>query len=193
MGNQLRRQYVELVHAVCAKVAATEVLLAYDGEVTQAVTRALSQQLEARMDQEQEEARVRKRVYHVAVESLQNISKHAALQDGAVSGFSGLGAFLVCRSGASYHVISGNAVYKNMRENLEQKLQRVNSLDQGGLNQLYKAQMLHGGELSEKGGAGLGFIDMARKTGNSLMYEFHAMEEQAEMEFFIMASTIART
>jgi hypothetical protein len=193
MGSQLQRQYVELLNAVCEKVAATEVLLAYDGEVTQGVTRSLSQQLEALMDQEQEAATVRKRVYHVAVESLQNISKHAAVQDSAVSGFSGLGAFVVCRNSECYHVISGNAVTKDKRENLEQKLQKVNSLDHGGLNQLYKTQMLNGGELSEKGGAGLGFIDMARKTGHSLMYEFHAMDEQAEMEFFIMTSTIPRT
>ena len=47
-------------------------------------------------------------------------------------------------------------------ESLKDKITQVNSLDKDGLKSLYK-DVIKGGELSSKGGAGLGFIDMARK------------------------------
>ncbi|MFN8208872.1 MAG: DUF6272 family protein [Bacteroidales bacterium] len=46
------------------------------------------------------------------------------------------------------------------------------------------------GRLSEKGGAGLGFIDIARKTGRKLSYEFLRMDEKTS--FFLMTSSISR-
>jgi hypothetical protein len=47
------------------------------------------------------------------------------------------------------------------------------------------------GRLSEKGGAGLGFIDIARKTGRKLDFHFLSIDE--ENSFFILTSTISRT
>jgi len=44
--------------------------------------------------------------------------------------------------------------------------------------------------LSEKGGAGLGFIDIARKTGQKLVYSFLKIDE--EKSFFVLTTTILR-
>jgi len=46
------------------------------------------------------------------------------------------------------------------------------------------------GILSPQGGAGLGFIDIRRKTGNPLDYSFVKIDE--ETSFFIFTSTITR-
>ena len=46
------------------------------------------------------------------------------------------------------------------------------------------------GRLSEKGGAGLGFIDIARKTGNQL--EFHFLPIDEGSSFFLLTSSISR-
>jgi hypothetical protein len=46
------------------------------------------------------------------------------------------------------------------------------------------------GRLSEKGGAGLGFIDIARKTGNKL--EFHFLPIDEESSFFLLTSSVSR-
>ena len=47
----------------------------------------------------------------------------------------------------------------------------ITSLDKEGLKQLYKHQIKEG-RLSNKGGAGLGFIDIAKKTGNKIHFHF---------------------
>ena len=69
-------------------------------------------------------------------------------------------------------------------------LEKINSLDRDGLKQLYKQQIKEG-RLSTKGGAGLGFIDIAKKTGNPLHYSFISIDD--EFSFFIISSKISRT
>ena len=68
-------------------------------------------------------------------------------------------------------------------------VENINQLDRTNLNKLYK-QKIKEGRLSEKGGAGLGFIDIARKTGQKLVYSFIKIDE--EKSFFVLTSTISR-
>ena len=56
------------------------------------------------------------------------------------------------------------------------------------LKQLYK-EIIKGTEISDKGGAGLGFVDMARKSGNGLEYSFEKLD--SEYSFFSLKSTIS--
>jgi hypothetical protein len=46
------------------------------------------------------------------------------------------------------------------------------------------------GRMSEKGGAGLGFIDIARKSGNKLDYEFKDINGKST--FFIINTKVSR-
>jgi len=57
------------------------------------------------------------------------------------------------------------------------------------LKELYKKQMKEG-RLSEKGGAGLGFIDIKRKTNKELEYHFLPISD--DTSFFLLTSTISR-
>jgi hypothetical protein len=71
---------------------------------------------------------------------------------------------------------------------VKNRLEQVNSLDQEGLKQLFKESRLNT-TISEVGGAGLGFIDMARKSNNKLVYNF--IEQNDTMSFFTLLSTIS--
>ena len=48
----------------------------------------------------------------------------------------------------------------------------------------YYREVLSSNELSEKGGAGLGIIDLVRKSGNKIEYRFDTVNEQ--FSFFSM-------
>ena len=74
-------------------------------------------------------------------------------------------------------------------EELREMLEHINRLNREELNKLYK-QKIREGRLSEKGGAGLGFIDIARKTGQKLIYSFIKIDD--EKSFFVLTSTISR-
>jgi len=71
----------------------------------------------------------------------------------------------------------------------EGKLEKINSLDKEGLKELYKA-IIKNTTISEKGGAGLGFVDMARKSGTKLEYEFPEMS--TDYAFFCLKVNVSR-
>ena len=72
---------------------------------------------------------------------------------------------------------------------LQDKLEKINSLDKDGLKAFYK-DLIQASEISDKGGAGLGFVDIARKSGQKLEYDFHEINK--EFSFFALKIKIAR-
>ena len=141
------------------------------------------------MAKEEESNSVQKKVFHVMVECLQNISKHADNFGSEDFLFAGRGIFMVSKGEEEYNVTTGNVIENSKIDELSRILDQINSLDKEGLKMLYKNQMKEG-RLSEKGGAGLGFIDIARKTGRKLEYHFLPIDN--ESHFFILTSTIDR-
>jgi hypothetical protein len=123
------------------------------------------------------------------VECLQNISKHADDFTSSDFLFSGRGIFLVSKGDNEYSVTTGNAVENDRIEELTKMLESINKMDKDELKALYKKQMKEG-RLSEKGGAGLGFIDIKRKTGRDLEYHFLPISD--DTSFFLLTSTIGR-
>ncbi len=166
-----------------------EITLVYEGEITHQITKAFTSLTESNMAKDDEPGNVQRKVFHVMVECLQNISKHA---DDFTSNdylFSGRGIFLVSKGDDEYSVTTGNAVENDRIEELTNMLETINKMDKDELKGLYKKQMKEG-RLSEKGGAGLGFIDIKRKTGKEL--EYHFLPISNDTSFFLLTSTISR-
>ncbi|MFC2104073.1 SiaB family protein kinase [Bacteroidota bacterium] len=181
--------FLEFVYDFYRSMKAHEITLVYEGEITHQITKAFTSLTESNMAKESEANAVQKKVFHVMVECLQNISKHADSFGSDDFLFAGRGIFMVSKGKVNYHVTTGNVIENDKIEELTEMLNHINSLDKEGLKQLYKSQMKEG-RLSEKGGAGLGFIDIARKTGNTL--EFHFLPIDEGSSFFLLTSSISR-
>ncbi|MHC1703102.1 MAG: SiaB family protein kinase [Tenuifilaceae bacterium] len=190
MDKKNVRGFLEFVYDFYKSMKAHEITLVYEGEITHQITKAFTSLTESNMAKEEESNSVQKKVFHVMVECLQNISKHADSFGSDDFLFAGRGIFMVSKGDEEYHVTTGNVIENTKIEELSRILDHINVLDKEGLKQLYKTQMREG-RLSEKGGAGLGFIDIARKTGRRLEYHFLSIGE--ETSFFILTSTISRT
>jgi len=190
MDKKNVRGFLEFVYDFYKSMKAHEITLVYEGEITHQITKAFTSLTESNMAKEEESNTVQKKVFHVMVECLQNISKHADSFGSDDFLFAGRGIFMVSKGDVEYHVTTGNVIENAKIEELTRILDSINMLDKEGLKQLYKTQMREG-RLSEKGGAGLGFIDIARKTGRRLEYHFLSIDE--ETSFFILTSTISRT
>ncbi|RPH32940.1 MAG: hypothetical protein EHM93_07095 [Bacteroidales bacterium] len=190
MDKKNVRGFLEFVYDFYKSMKAHEITLVYEGEITHQITKAFTSLTESNMAKEEESNTVQKKVFHVMVECLQNISKHADSFGSDDFLFAGRGIFMVSKGDIEYHVTTGNVIENAKIEELTRILDHINVLDKEGLKQLYKTQMREG-RLSEKGGAGLGFIDIARKTGRKL--EFHFLSIDEENSFFILTSTISRT
>ena len=181
--------FLEFVYDFYRSMKAHEITLVYEGEITHQITKAFTSLTESNMAKQSEANSVQKKVFHVMVECLQNISKHADSFGSDDFLFAGRGIFMVSKGKDDYHVTTGNVIENDKIIELTKMLEHINQLDKGGLKELYKNQMKEG-RLSEKGGAGLGFIDIARKTGKTL--DFHFLPIDEESSFFLLTSSISR-
>jgi len=185
--------YMKLVYDFHNEMITNKFSLVYEGEITHQITKAFTSLAENKMDSYSEDANMKKKVFHVMVECLQNLSKHAEEHSsGQGAGFTGNGIFIVGRLGndnEDYQILTGNAVENSKVSELKALLEKINQLDKDGLKELFKKQMREG-SLSEKGGAGLGLIDIARKTGEKLEYNFIDIDDKNS--FFLLRTTITR-
>lgn len=164
-------------------------LLVYEGEFTQEITKSVLAMAERNMDSLGEDSNVKRKVFNVMVECLQNIVKHADVK--ANNGELARSAiFILGREGDDYAIISGNPIRGERIRYLQNRLDQINNLDKEGLKNLYK-EIIKNGELSDKGGAGLGFVDMARKSGQALTYQFSELGNG--IHFFTLKATISRS
>jgi hypothetical protein len=120
-----------------------------------------------------EQPKLRKKVYNVLVESLQNLYHHV---DQVPDGFEEqkaekFGILQIQKVENGYKIITGNFVQTENIEKLEEKIKRINRSSHEEIKELYKFILNHQ-RISAKGGGGLGLVDIARKTGNKLEYEF---------------------
>ena len=180
-------QYVYQFHNTMVDM---DLMLAYQGDVSQLLTKAFSSMAEEKLSKQHEDERVKRKVFHVMVESLQNLSKHTdSLQTGTPIK-PGTGIFMLGRQERCYSIVTGNAVANNRMDDLRKKLDHINGLDAAELKEFDKTT-LRSSRLSEKAGAGLGLIDMARKTGSKVEFQFIPLNEHTSL--FIYRLCIPRT
>lgn len=165
-----------------------KLIFVYQGDFTQETTKTILTMAERSLQALAEDPALKRKVFNVMVELLQNIVKHnEELINAGMESHNAI--FLIGREPERYTVMSGNPVHKSRVPELKGSLDRINSLDKDGLKDLYR-EIIRDTALSDKGGAGLGFIDMARKSGEDLWFDFPEMSE--DYCFFCLRVNVAR-
>jgi hypothetical protein len=149
------------------------IILFYKGNVDSDVINNVLDTVEDKMVAINELSRLRKKVYNVLVESLQNLYHHVdkVPEDYEVQTAERYGMLAVLKVDNGYRIITGNFVHVDNVEKLEDKIKRINRSSHEEIKELYKFILNHQ-RISAKGGGGLGLVDIARKTGNKLVYAF---------------------
>ena len=149
------------------------VILSYKGSITTDLINNVLDTVETKLQDADEEAKIRKKIYNVLVESLQNLYHHIdELPDKYKNEFnSKFGILVVSKEDSSYKISVGNFIKSDKIKYLKDKIDKINSLSKEELKDMYKFILNHQ-KLSAKGGGGLGLVDIARKTGNKLNYMF---------------------
>jgi hypothetical protein len=134
---------------------------------------SILQIMETKMDRSAEDPKMRKKVSNVLVECLQNLFHHIDDDiDNKSTEFNERNSlFMITKSNTCYTINTGNYMKSSDVAMLQDKLDLINSLSKEKLKDFYK-QVLNDGTMSVKGTAGLGMIDIARKSGQKLEYCF---------------------
>jgi len=182
-----KQKPMKYIYEIQKIMSSKNLMLVYEGEFTQEITKSVLSMTERNLDSVGEESNIKRKVFNVMVECLQNICKHADTfeksqeEKGAV--------FMIGREEGNYVITSGNFILNSQIDKLKSKLEHINTLDKEGLKSYYK-ELIKSSEISDKGGAGLGFVDIARKSGQKLDFDFEKISD--EYSFFSFKTKISK-
>ena len=125
-----------------------------------------------------------KKMVSVMIEALENITKYSdpVLCDGNQSSRF-CPSFLISCNDSLVEMETSNPVKKRDVKSISDLIDHINSHDAPALKELYKTTMING-EFTPKGGAGLGFIEMAKTSGSKLEYEFENLSKDYSLYIF---------
>lgn len=156
------------------------IILAFKGELTEELLTSVFQMMESRLEDSAVDLKVKKKVNNILVECLQNVYHHMEgfLEEEKTDDSVGSVMFLICQDQSQhFRIVTGNHMLNSNVAPLKKKIDDVNGMNEEELKTHY-IERLKNSELSDKGGAGLGMIDMARKSGNKLEYHFDHLNER---------------
>lgn len=158
-------------------------IMEFNGLITQRSIVDLARTIEATLiDFEEEETKVRT-IFEVMVEIMQNILSYSYDSiDLGNNTYQSRGHVKICLDNSSkiYTIDTGNLISKNKKEGITSIIEEANSLDADGLKTLYKERRRDRRKNHDRG-AGLGFLDMARKSKNRLGFKFLENDEESLM------------
>ncbi len=167
------------------------VVFCFCGPTSQAVVEGIGETLRQRMELEGVGTSVINRVFSVFIEQIHNIlhySSEKIPEDGNVDDELRFGIVLVGRNGRNFYVRCGNFVSKSRVKPLSELLERLQGLDKDQLKALYKERRRSAEPDDDSKGAGLGFIEMARKASEPLKFGFTAVDD--DRSFFSITTII---
>lgn len=147
-----------------------KILISYFGPFSQDLIGSLSDNAEELIISSGDKKVLVKRIFSILIEGLQNIRLHGR-QD---SMGRQLGYLILGRGKEDYRIVMANLITKEDQEKVEEYLEQINSYSDEELKDNYMS-VLTNEFLSEKGGAGLGFITTRMKSKNPLRYSFYAL------------------
>jgi hypothetical protein len=119
-----------------------------------------------------------KKILSVMIEALENIFKYSEFFDKETSLFPKYyPKFLLEKIDVNYLLYTSNPILKSDVQRLSNHIDKINNLDKEGLRLLFR-NTLTNGQFSAKGGAGLGFIEMAKVTGEKIDFSFDSINDK---------------
>ena len=161
------------------------VLVTHIGELSQSVISNLESSVEEKITSLEIPKGPVKKIFFISVETLQNMLIHGQKNNnGEQHNF-----FILSKNGVKVHVISANLIANNAIPSVEKQINVINSFDDDKALKAYYLEHLENNTMSDKGGAGLGFITIGMKSGNKLKTDFQKIND--DFSLFTLTSSVS--
>ncbi len=160
-----------------------QTILNYKGPIEFEVVETLLQKVKGDLEKHDIKKVLKKRVYNVIVECVENMLKHTTK-----TANSNLHPYILLEKGQqSFQIITGNLIANAEVKSLTTRLDQVNKLDAEGLKAFYEKQITRE-DIFQQEGAGLGIITIAQKSNSQIDYTFTKVDD--ELSVFEIRVTI---
>ena len=127
------------------------------------------------------------KIFAVYVEMTQNVLHYSQDRSDSNGKSIGKGSVFIFRHMKAYSLVTINLVNEKQHDYLRNKCKLVNSFNEEEIKGHYLNRRKRQAEGDSKG-AGLGFIDIIRRSGNPIQYKFDVFDSQ--LHYFFLSSKI---
>jgi hypothetical protein len=156
------------------------IMFSFVGPVSHNVVEGVGTVLRNKMQIEAVSTNVSLKVFSIFIEQIQNVIRYSAdriPQDDFDSEIS-FGMLIVGEKNNQYFLVGGNRVSQEQKDRLDDFLDKLSKMNKDELKQYYKERRKADPDEHSKG-AGLGFIEMARKSSEPIKYNFELIESES--------------
>ena len=178
------------IHGLYEKFKAGKLIVSHEGSISSKDIDNFLNKTEDSLSAAGETPKKIRKIYNIVVEAIQNLFHHQGtpppdfLKNMKLSASDGYCFCTMVKEGSdNYKITTGNFVSYAVAKSLRERIEQLNSLSHDELKNLYKI-VLDNDEFTERGGGGLGFIEMARKSGNKFGYDF--VQYNKDYKFFVL-------
>jgi len=130
-----------------------------------------------------------KSVFSIFVEQINNMMMYSAEKEhNKISEEIARGVFVLGLQGDTYFIQTGNLVSNTNANILKERIDHLNTLDKKQLRQYHKERLNAENDNPESKGAGIGLIEMARRSTSPIEYTLKPRND--EMQYFTMYLTV---
>lgn len=154
------------------------VIFSLSGTISQAILINVGEMLEQELEESGTGRQIIHNIFAVMTEQMQNVMSYSRdRRENADHLLESSGLFVVGfnRDKEKYFVSSCNRMFSRDRKTIEERLNRINSMDRKQLKAYYREVRRTGRDMHQRG-AGLGFIEMAKKSSAPIDYKIVDIE-----------------
>lgn len=161
----------------CPFMGNQKIILEYTGHLTFSTVGRLLTMLKHKMRKDGLHLGAYKKILSIMIEVLENIYKYSdQYHDNKYIVQNHIPEFSIIQNESDYFIRSSNPIRNEHIQELKEKLDVVNSKNMEELRLFYREKICDG-KFSDKGGAGLGLIEIAKISGKSLKYKFEKIND----------------
>ena len=151
----------------------------------------MAEMLQSRLDLEDLPLSASQSIFSVFIEQMNNMMMYSAAKEGSShpeKKHISQGTLVFGAHEKTFFLQSGNVIRNSSVEILKRKIDYLNTLDKKELRQFYKKRIKAENDNPESRGAGIGFIEIARRASSRIEYEFTPYDD--DLTYFTMHVTI---
>ncbi|GAB6097512.1 SiaB family protein kinase [Desulfatiferula olefinivorans] len=163
-----------MLYSLRESFSKNKIIFCYSGPMSQDLMVEIGNTLKNKMQQDAFNRSMVAKTFAILVEQVQNIIHYSKEQTALADEYDrklSSGIVAVGFEDGGYFVSSGNMIYARDKEKIAQMIDRINAMDPEEKKRYYKERRKQGPDEGSRG-AGLGFIEMARKSDRPVDYDF---------------------
>lgn len=177
------------LHALKTRMEDEGAIFCFSGPISHQIVIGIGEALKNNMQADRIDTSTSMKIFSIFMEQMQNMMFYSAerLCGPNGEGEFGFGIIVLGRREGEHFVLCGNRIPAAKVERLRGYLSDLVAMSPDQLKQLYRQKRKQGPEADSKG-AGLGFIEMARKCSRPLEFDFKPID--ADTAFFTIRGFI---